>query len=118
MDIANLLLTEPVLSPTPLEIGGTGFQPVKMSHQSSIENRESKEQAAKDFESVLLNKLLEEMKNTIGDWGFDKDGASQQVQGIFWLNMARDIANKGGLGLWKDVYEFLTKAESVTSGTK
>jgi hypothetical protein len=47
------------------------------------------------------------MKNTVGDWGFEKDGASQQIQGIFWLYLAQDIADKGGVGLWKDIYEFL-----------
>ncbi len=72
-----------------------------------------KKQLAKDFESLLLNKLLDEMKNTIGEWGFEKDGASTQVQGIFWLYLARDIANNGGLGLWKDIYQTLTNADGV-----
>ena len=69
---------------------------------------DKKKQTAKDFESILIYKLLEEMKNTIGDWGFEKDEASRQVQGIFWLYLARDIANDGGFGLWKDVYQLLT----------
>ena len=47
------------------------------------------------------------MKDTIGDWGFDEDGASQQIQGLFWLYLARDIADRGGLGLWKDIYRCL-----------
>jgi len=74
--------------------------------QYAIRNTQH-EQAAKDFESVLLNKLLDEMKNTIGDWGFDEDGVSKQVQGIFWLYLAQDIANQGGLGLWKDISELI-----------
>jgi Rod binding domain-containing protein len=69
-----------------------------------------KKQSAKDFESVFIYKLLEEMKDTIGDWGFEKDEASGQVQGIFWLYLARDIADNGGFGLWKDVYQLLTDA--------
>jgi Rod binding domain-containing protein len=71
---------------------------------------EKKKQSAKDFESVFIYKLLEEMKDTIGDWGFEKDEASGQVQGIFWLYLARDIAGNGGFGLWKDVYQRLTDA--------
>ena len=74
-------------------------------------SEEKKKQIAKDFESVLLNKLLDEMKNTIGNWGFDKDGPSRQVQGIFWLFLSRDVANNGGIGLWKDIYQFLTNAD-------
>jgi hypothetical protein len=33
------------------------------------------------------------------------------MQGIFWLQLAQDIADKGGLGLWKNIYEFLTHTE-------
>jgi len=68
-----------------------------------------------DFESVLINKLLDEMKNTIGDWGFDKDETSKQVQGIFWLYLARDIANNGGFGMWKDIYQFLTNPDQANT---
>jgi Rod binding domain-containing protein len=70
-----------------------------------------KKKIAKDFESVLLMRLLDEMKNTIGDWGFEQDGASKQVQGMFWMCLARDIAGKGGLGMWKDIYKFMTEAD-------
>jgi len=115
MDSARLILTEPVLPPTPLDnlnVISLGRKIAKSEpSESDAYSQEKKKQIAKDFESVLLHKLLEEMKNTIGDWGFDKDGASKQVQGIFWLHLARDIANKGGFGLWKDVYEFLARAE-------
>ncbi|MEJ2648354.1 MAG: hypothetical protein P8016_08120 [Sedimentisphaerales bacterium] len=45
------------------------------------------------------------MKDTIGNWGFEKDSASEQVDGIFWLYLARDMADKGGLGLWKNIYD-------------
>jgi len=114
MDSANLILTEPVLPPTPLELDAR-YQILDTRRASRIEHRESREQVAKDFESVLLYKLLEEMKNTIGDWGFDKDGVSTQVQGIFWLHLAHEIANKGGLGLWKGIYEFLTDAERMNT---
>jgi len=107
MDSAKLILTEPVLPPAPLE----------HLDKSRLDNvsEEKKKQIAKDFESVLLNKLLDAMKNTIGDWGFEKDGASGQVQGLFWLYLARDIANNGGIGLWKDIYQFLTNAENAST---
>jgi Rod binding domain-containing protein len=97
MDGTNLILTQPVSPPSPL---------------GSIENiktasEERKQQVAKDFESILLNKLLNEMKNTIGNWGFEKDGSSEQIQGIFWMYLGQELANNGGLGLWKDIYESL-----------
>lgn len=67
--------------------------------------RDALVQAAKDFESVLLHKLMEEMQNTIPDSGLLGDGAMEQLQGMFWGFLARDVADKGGIGLWKDLYE-------------
>jgi Rod binding domain-containing protein len=109
MDSAKLILTEPVLPPVPLE----------NSQTSELKNvsDEKRKQIAKDFESVLIGKMLDEMKNTIGSWGFEKDGPSDQIQGIFWIYLARDIGDNGGLGLWKDIYQFMTKADnSVPAG--
>lgn len=74
-----------------------------------------KEKFAKDFESVFLEKLLDEMKDTIGNWGFEQDGASKQIQGLFWMNLARDASDKGGIGLWKEIYQSLNTADNSTT---
>ena len=107
MDSTKLILTE-IVPP-----------PVALKHLNKIDGaqEEKKKQVAKDFESVFIHKLLEEMKNTIGDWGFEKDGTSKQVQSIFWLYLARDIANSDGFGLWKDVYQFLSDSEHKSTAT-
>jgi Rod binding domain-containing protein len=110
MEGTNLILTEPVSPPTPLE----NIDKPELDGVSD----EKKKQIAKDFESVLLYKMMDEMKNTIGDWGFDKDGASNQVQGIFWLCLARDLANNGGVGLWKDIHQFITNADQTNTAGK
>lgn len=108
MDTAKLILDQPAL------------QPRQLKNLSKIDgfSEEKKKQAAKDFESILLGRLLNEMKNTVGDWGFEKDGASRQVQGIFWLYLARDIANNGGFGLWKDIYKSVTNSDQTKTTTK
>ena len=103
MDSTKLILTEPVSPPTMLEH-------LDQSRLKSIPD-DKKKQVAKDFESVLLDKLLDEMKNSITDWGLEKDAASKQTEGIFWLYLGRDIANNGGLGLWKDIYQYLSNVE-------
>jgi len=97
MDIANLILN----SATPLTT----------SPEQATKTDIASEQSAKDFESVFINKLLDEMKNTIGDWGEEKDGPAQQVDGIFWLYLSRDIADKGGFGMWKDIYKLVNNSE-------
>ncbi len=71
-----------------------------------------KEQFARDFESILIGKLLDEMKNTIGQWGYEQDGAAKQVQGLFWMNLSRELGQQGGLGLWKDIYQSLERDEA------
>ncbi|MBN2183262.1 MAG: hypothetical protein JW715_15230 [Sedimentisphaerales bacterium] len=99
MDNAESILTErvsPILS----------FGQIDKPNLEAASEREKK-QAAKDFESLLLNHLLDEMKDTIGSWGYEKDGASTQIQGIFWMYLARDIANNGGIGIWEDIYKTL-----------
>ena len=101
MDIANLILTGTVPPPTSLE---------QMKQIDGV-SEAKKKQYAKDFESIFINKLLDEMKKTIGDWGSEKDGASKQIQGIFWLYLARDIADNGGFGMWKDIYRFMNDTE-------
>ncbi|HUV65115.1 MAG TPA: hypothetical protein VMW24_14555 [Sedimentisphaerales bacterium] len=110
MDSANLILTQPVGPPSPLE----------QLSKSDVEkvSDEKKRQIAKDFESVLLTKLMDQMKETIGDWGFEKDGASGQVQGIFWLYLAQDVANNGGMGLWKDIYQFMAGSHQTNAAEK
>jgi len=96
MESAKLPLTEPVSPPSPLK----DLQALRDAPKIT------KEQAAKDFESVLIDRLLTEMKKTIVDWSSDADAGgaiAEQIQGIFWLYLARDIANNGGFGLWKDI---------------
>jgi Rod binding domain-containing protein len=103
MDSANLILTEPISLPTPLR---------NLNKVDGIPEQK-KEQIAKDFESILLSKLLDEMKNSIGDWGFEESAASEQIQGIFWLYLGRHLANNGGLGMWKDIHETLTNPDQT-----
>ena len=110
MDSTKLILTEPASLPAPLE----NLQKFGLKNISD----EKRTQIAKDFESVLLSRMLDQMKNSIGNWGFEKDGPSNQVQGIFWMYLAQDIANNGGIGLWKDIYQFLANADKANAAGK
>ncbi len=108
MDSAGLILTEAVSLPAALA----------KIEKTDVASEARKKQAARDFESVFIANLLDEMKNTIGDWGIEKDAASKQVEGIFWLYLARDVANNGGLGMAKDVYRFLTDSQQTNTPTE
>ena len=108
MDIPNMMLKNEVSPPNVL--------PNVESVKDASELR--KEQAAKDFESVLLDKVLGQMKNTVGDWGFEKDGTSKQVDGLFWSLLARGVADKGGLGLWKDIYKVMNNMDPAAKSAQ
>ena len=69
---------------------------------------------AKDFEAVLLNKLMEAMQATIPESGLVEDGTSKQVQSIFWSYLSQDAADQGGMGLWKDIYRQLERGAGET----
>ncbi|OHB56503.1 MAG: hypothetical protein A2Y07_09275 [Planctomycetes bacterium GWF2_50_10] len=71
-----------------------------------------KVKVAKDFESVLLNKVFEEMQNTIPESELVEDDTSKQMQGIFWMYMADDMGSRGGFGLWKEIYNQMNKEQS------
>jgi len=117
MDSVKLILTEPISPPSLLEQLDKSRLSVRSPQDNSI-SEAKKEQVAKDFESILLTKLLDEMKNSIVDWGLEKDATSKQIHGIFWLYLARDVANNGGLGLWKDIYQFLSDSEQANTVQK
>ena len=60
--------------------------------------------AAKDFESVLIHKIMEQMQRTIPESGLLDNGITKQVQGIFWFHLAQEVADNGGMGLWRDIH--------------
>lgn len=89
------------------QLGANASGRIEMTDLEAIKNAsdEQKKQLAKDFESVFLTKLFEEVRKSIEDSGFDDDVASDQVHGMFWSYLAQDVSNKGGFGLWQDLYE-------------
>jgi Rod binding domain-containing protein len=73
------------------------------------------EQASKDFESVLLTKVLEGMENTVSQFSSEEEAGSEQIKGLFTLFLARDMADKGGLGLWKDLNAFFKDMQKTNT---
>jgi len=73
------------------------------------------EKAAKDFESVLLQKLMEAMSRTIPESGLVNSGTSKQIQSMFWSFLAEEVADNGGLGLWRDIQRYCTGPSQTDS---
>jgi len=77
--------------------------------------RLKKEEIAKDFESVFISHMLGEMKKGIGQWGFEQDSASQQMQDLFWTFMGQEAGRQGGIGLWKEIYGSMLQTEETST---
>ena len=105
MDAANLILNNAV---SPAGATENIRKPNNASDTQMIK-------FAKDFESIFLYKLLDEMKNTVVNWDDDKDGAAKQIDGIFWMHLADELGGKGGLGMWKDIYKSLKTSENTNT---
>jgi len=72
----------------------------------------SVEKVAKDFESILLNKLMDSMSKTIPESGLFDSGTTKQIQGLFWHYLAGEVANQGGIGLWKNINRQIGQASN------
>jgi Rod binding domain-containing protein len=105
METGKLLFTQPVGQSSVLEKIKTA-QPV---------DDDKKVKFSKDFESVFINKLIDEMKNTVENWDEEEDGASEQMNGIFYMQLGNDIGQKGGIGMWKDIKKSLDQMENKTA---
>jgi Rod binding domain-containing protein len=102
MDAANLILNSVVsLAGSPENIR----KPDDASDAQKIK-------FAKDFEAIFIGKLLDEMKKTVVNWDDERDSASKQMDGIFWMHLADELGGKGGLGLWNDIYKSLNTTEN------
>lgn len=86
---------------------------VQAASGPAVRSDEKKQQVAHDFESVLLTRLFDQVRQSMGQWDLEQDGAAQQVQGLFWFYLAREVADQGGVGLWKDVYQQLQQWDGV-----
>ena len=99
---------------TPVDLGdlfGRAGQAVSTHTRTAAQT----EQAAKDFESILLSKVLEEMDKTIPRSGLLEGGSMKQVRSMFWSFLARDMADKGGLGLWKQLQKDMLRSYDGSS---
>lgn len=112
MQVNDLLLPNASL------IGQTAVPKNAPGDPTRVNSAEAKEhtamvEAAKEFESVILTRLLDEMKNTIGDWGLEKDSATKQIEGIFWNHLAQDLGDQGGMGLWRQMVASFNQPDST-----
>jgi Rod binding domain-containing protein len=113
---------EPILSPQlypPRRINVGDLNPQDKPGGLRAGTDEKIKQLAKDFESVLMSQLVGTMKETLGSISEDEEEAGAgQVKDMFWMCLSREVGDKGGLGLWKDLYQFFSdmqKKQNLTA---
>lgn len=92
-------------------ISGSGSTPAPAGPAPQVQPSPKAIQTAKDFESIVLTQMFDQMRQSVGDWGMDKELCSDQINGIFWLCMGQELGTKGGLGLWKQIAQELQANE-------
>ncbi|MCF6159500.1 MAG: hypothetical protein E3K32_13230 [wastewater metagenome] len=67
------------------------------------------EKAAKNFEAVLLNMVLQSMWKTIPKSElFEKDSSTQIYEGLMLSSLAEEMVSNGGLGIANILYQKLS----------
>ncbi len=107
--VSDIAPASPLMPPDPLG----ALAPIRPPTPPGTEPGTPAENAARDFESVLLYRLLEEMRRTIPDSGLLETAQSKQMQGLFWFYLAEEVARRGGLGLWRQIHAGLGPANGA-----
>ena len=69
-------------------------------------------QVARDFESILMTKLVDAMSRTVPNSGLFDDGVTRQIKGMFWSFLAQDVGQRGGMGMWQEIYRQIRSSAS------
>jgi Rod binding domain-containing protein len=97
----------------PVQIGDSK-RATEMAKGIEDADNKKKMKVAKDFEGILIGQLMNQMKATVGESGFLEDGSSKQVKDMFWSFLSEEVADNGGMGLWKNIYKSMSPKGQVT----
>jgi len=78
-----------------------------LSDKAQADSEQIKE-FARDFESVFISNLLDQMSASVDSLNEDKDGAAKQIDGIFRMQLAQNLSEHGSLGLAKSIQQYVS----------
>ncbi len=111
MDISQLLLHKPAGSPVPM--------PPQIEAPAAVaddpaQHAEQLRSVSKQFEAVFLHQIVKQMQETIDYASFDEeDGSGEHIQSMYWSSMADTVAQQGGMGFWKIIYDDLARSQGI-----
>ena len=112
MDISELLLNQAAAGGQVGKVAEAGR--LRAGADIDVED-ERRKKVAKDFESVFIHEILKRMEDTIPTSDM-ADQSSKQIKSMYWSYMAQAIADRGGFGLWKNIYEAMVATGSEAGG--
>ncbi|MFP4052714.1 MAG: rod-binding protein [Phycisphaerae bacterium] len=105
--------TNPIARSGMLEMLRTGKMEKIENLQEQANDLAAIERTAKQFESLLVTRMVESMRKSIPDSNLTQDAASGQMQDMFWQFMGQEVGNQGGLGLWKQVMRQIQETQGM-----
>jgi flagellar protein FlgJ len=109
MEITQLLLQRPIVEPA------EAVRPaVEAAADDQARTAEQLRSVARQFETVFLNEIVKQMKETVDYTSLDEeDETGEQVQSMYWSFMADSLGRQGGVGYWKEIYEKIASARGI-----
>lgn len=88
---------------------------LKSGKNAPVDQRDSKlKETCSELESLFINYLLKEMRQTIDKSGFISGGRAEEIYtSMLDTHMAKEFAHKGGIGLSSIFMEQLKQNENV-----
>lgn len=81
-----------------------------IQNAKNAESSHELKKASEDFEAIFLNMMFQAMWKTVPDSGlFEKNSTTKLYEGIIQSALSKDLAQKGGLGIGKMLYDQLVK---------
>ncbi len=85
-------------------------------NRSDKNDQNTLKQLCQDFESIFINSLFKEMRKSIPDNGYLKHEMSMEIfHEMMDMEIARELSNRGGLGLARLIYEQLQYKKDAES---
>jgi len=98
MNIGSLGTSNVTLGASPVSSGLQKLQDGAASAPTDEARRAQEDHAATQFESVFLSMIIKEMRATLSEGLFGKEG-SDTFGALFDLHMGEHLAERGGLGV-------------------
>lgn len=106
VDLISAIGASGNLGPGNLGQGGRTVDQFLLDYEQGLSpEQRQKMKVAKDFESLFLNEILKQMQDSIPDSELFEDSTSGQIDSMFVSFLSQGLADGGGLGLWRQIYE-------------